>query len=223
MPFVRRDLPFLLQGHPASVCLSAALLLVGCTGTAGTAPPAPSAAASPSAVAPAPASQGTTFTDPFAYCAAVETTDAPDNRYVGEKVPESIARGLQRAFGAPADAPLEPFLRSSFWRCGGGKVYACTDGANLPCQTKADLGRQPTAGVVQFCQQNNDAANIPAVATGRATVYQWRCAATAPEIVRQLVEPDERGFLANIWLRALAWVGRGQARRPAPQTEPDGL
>lgn len=112
---------------------------------------------------------------------------------------ESVARGLQWAFGAPADAPLDPFLRSSFWRCSGGKVYACTVGANLPCQTKADLSRQPTAGMVQFCQQNHDAPNIPDVVTGRATVYQWRCAGGTPVIVRLLTGPDERGFLANIW------------------------
>lgn len=53
--------------------------------------------------------------------------------------------------------------------------------------------------MVQFCQQNNNAANIPAVATGRATVFEWRCGGGAPEIVRQLTEPDERGFLANLW------------------------
>jgi hypothetical protein len=40
---------------------------------------------------------------------------------------------------------------------------------------------------------------IPAYVTGRATVYQWQCREGPPEIIRQLVEPDARGFLSNIW------------------------
>jgi hypothetical protein len=42
-----------------------------------------------SAVSSAPGSgQPATFTDPFAYCAALGTIDAPDSRYTGPKVPE---------------------------------------------------------------------------------------------------------------------------------------
>jgi hypothetical protein len=47
-----------------------------------------------SAVSPTPGSgQLATFTDPFAYCAAVGTVDAPDSRYTGPKVPEAVAQG----------------------------------------------------------------------------------------------------------------------------------
>jgi hypothetical protein len=35
--------------------------------------------------------------------------------------------------------------------------------------------------------------------TGRATVYEWRCASGAPEVVRQVVEVDAQGFLKDIW------------------------
>jgi hypothetical protein len=35
--------------------------------------------------------------------------------------------------------------------------------------------------------------------TGRATVFEWRCANEPPTIVRQLAEPDAAGYLANIW------------------------
>ncbi|HWI61124.1 MAG TPA: hypothetical protein VNT75_04785, partial [Symbiobacteriaceae bacterium] len=42
------------------------------------------------------AAADTTYTDPFAYCAAVGTIDAPDSRYIGEKVPMRIAKGLQQ-------------------------------------------------------------------------------------------------------------------------------
>jgi hypothetical protein len=139
------------------------------------------------------------FSDPFAYCAVLGTIDAPDSRYIGAKVPEVVAQGLKKAFGAPADAPLGPFLRNTFWRCMDGQVYACTVGANLPCQERADVSRKPTQGMTDFCKNNPHAEVIPAVATGRATVYEWTCANDLPEVVRQFAQPDARGFLSNIW------------------------
>ena len=151
--------------------------------------PAASAASAPQA----------TFTDPFAYCTALGTIDAPDSRYNGPKVPEAVARGLKKAFGAPVDAPLELFLNNTVWRCMDGMVYACTVGANLPCQERADTSRRPTQGMTDFCRNNPRAEVIPAVAAGRATVYEWRCAGSEPEVVRQFAQPDARGFLSNIW------------------------
>jgi hypothetical protein len=139
------------------------------------------------------------FTDPFAYCAAVGTIDAPDASYSGPKVPEAVAQGLRKAFGLSAAAPLEPFLHNTFWRCMDGVVYACTVGANLPCQERADTSRKPTESMTNFCQDNPQATVIPAVVTGRATVYEWTCANGSPEAVRQFAQPDARGFLSNIW------------------------
>jgi hypothetical protein len=80
-----------------------------------------------------------------------------------------------------------------------GKVYACTVGANLPCGEKANTSRTPSTAMTDFCAANAEAAAIPAAVTGRATVYAWRCTAGAPAVVRQVVEPDKQGFLANIW------------------------
>lgn len=42
---------------------------------------------------PAPAS----YTDPFDYCVAWYTIDAPDAAYTGSQVPESVVQGLQTA------------------------------------------------------------------------------------------------------------------------------
>ncbi len=143
--------------------------------------------------------QITTFSDPFVYCTSVGTIDAPDARYVGPRIPDTVAKGLQKAFNAPADAPLEPFRTNSFWRCMDGKVYACTVGANLPCQAKANTDRVPTAAEVDFCKANAQADFIPMAVTGRETVYEWRCRDGRPDIVRQMTTPDARGFLSNIW------------------------
>jgi hypothetical protein len=139
------------------------------------------------------------FDDPFAYCAAVDTIDAPDARYAGPALPEAVARGLEAALGLPADAPGDPLPRNWIWRCMDGKVYACTVGANLPCAEKADTRTQPSAAVSEFCRQNPGADAIPMVVTGRATVFEWRCADERPTIVRQFAQPDAAGYLANIW------------------------
>jgi hypothetical protein len=136
------------------------------------------------------------FDDPFAYCAAVGSIDAPDARYAGPKMPDAIARGLRTALALPDVAPLRD---SSSWRCMAGRVYACTAGANLPCQEKADTSRSPTPGMTTFCRENPGSDFIPMVVTGRATVYAWRCEQGAPAVARQLTLPDASGYLANVW------------------------
>lgn len=147
----------------------------------------------------APVAKAVGFRDPFDYCAAVGTIDAPDDRYSGPAVTEPIARGLKDAFEAPPAAPLAPFFHNSIWRCMDGRVYACNRGSNLPCLEKADAGREPTAAMNAFCRTNPGADYIPFAATGRATIYQWRCRGARPAIVKQYVEPDRRGFLSNVW------------------------
>jgi hypothetical protein len=165
-----------------SVTLLVVAGLVGCT------------AASGAGATPTPA----TYTDPFAYCAAVGTIDAPGPQYTGPKVPESVAQGLQKALNAP-DTPISVLENGSFWRCMDGHVYACFVGANLPCEEKVNTDRTPTQAENDYCAQNPNADVIPAVVTGRATAYEWRCNNKTPEIVKQIAEPDARGFFSNIW------------------------
>jgi len=170
----------------------AALLLSACG--------APQATAVPTAVAsPSPATEQGQFTDPFAYCAAVSTMDTPDARYTGPETPEAVVKGLRKVLETPDDVPMEPFVAGTFWRCMDGKVWACFVGANLPCTEKADTSRTPTPDMADFCQANPSSDFIPAYVTGRATVYEWRCTNGAPEIVKQIVEPDAQGFQSNIW------------------------
>ncbi len=173
-------------------------------GTATLAPTAePTATTAPTAapattVAPT-ATQPATFSDPFAYCAAVGAVDEPDARYVGPKTPDVIVKGVMKASGASADAPVEVFARGTFWRCMDGKVYGCFVGANLPCQAKANTSRTPTTEEKDFCTANPNADGIPAAVTSHETIYEWRCKDGAPEIVRQVFTPDARGFISDIW------------------------
>jgi hypothetical protein len=157
-----------------------------------TAIPTPSVTATPTVPA-------TTYTDPFAYCGAVGDLDQPDARYVGQQVPEVIAEALRKASGAAPDAPLDLFLQGSSWRCMGGKVYGCFVGANIPCWSKANTDRTPTAAENEFCKTQPNVDSIPAVVTGHETIYEWRCNNGAPEIVRQVLQVDSRGFIADFW------------------------
>lgn len=139
-----------------------------------------------------------TYDDPAAYCAAVGTIDRPDARYTGEAVPEWIARALMRATNAPADSS-PAFFKHAAWRCDQGKVLACSYGANIPCDAKADAGRKPGPGAKEFCRENPGADVVPAVATGHATIFAWRCKGKRPVIARQVLKVDRRGFPAEFW------------------------
>lgn len=139
-----------------------------------------------------------TYTDPFAYCSAVGTIDQPGANYTGDKVPDSIAKALLTALGGPS-IPMDAVKSGSSWRCMDGKVYGCFVGANLPCGEKADTSKTPTQEMNEFCAQNTNSDFIPAAVAGRATVYEWRCANGKPEVVKQVVQPDKRGFLSNVW------------------------
>jgi Tol biopolymer transport system component/putative hemolysin len=179
-----------------SVLLLVGVVLVGCGVTSAPAPTAtPVATVAPAATAPQE-----TYTDPFAYCAAVGTIDSPGADYVGPKVPEAVLQGLQQALNAP-DTPTDLLERGSFWRCMDGNVYACFVGANLPCEAKANTDQTPTQEEIDYCQQNPSSDFIPAAVTGRETVYEWRCVDGVPEIVQQVSQPDARGFLSEIWYK----------------------
>ncbi|HST74031.1 MAG TPA: hypothetical protein VLJ20_01565 [Acetobacteraceae bacterium] len=139
-----------------------------------------------------------TYTDPAAYCAAVGTIDKPDARYTGKPVPEWIARALMRGTNAPAHSS-PAFFEHAAWRCDHGRVLACSYGANIPCDSKANTSRAPGPGAKEFCRENPDADVVPAVATGHDTVFAWRCKGKRPVIARQVLEVDRRGFPTEFW------------------------
>ena len=171
--------------------------------TATSAPAEPSPAAPPTLVAAAtaspPSSVPTTFSDPFAYCAAVGTIDAPDERYTGAPYPDAIINGLESAVGAPPGQFRGPAAPAVFpWRCMDGDVWACYPGANLPCY-KADTSREPTQASRDFCQEHPDEPGIPAADTGHGTIFEWACQGGVPVIIKQVDDVDPRGFITRYW------------------------
>jgi hypothetical protein len=192
-------------------------VLVGCGASPTSAtPPMPTIPPAPTASVTPPA-----YTDPFAYCVAVGTADTPGPDYVGPQVPESVAQGLQKALNAP-DTPIDVLENGSIWRCMDGSVYACFVGANLPCEARANTDRTPTQEEIDYCQQNPGSDFIPAVVTGRETVYEWRCLNGAPDIVEQLTQPDAQGFLSDIWYKISPNGATGTSTEPTP-LPPAGL
>jgi hypothetical protein len=190
--------------------MMAALIVFGLTAcsAAGTASPATatiapttvSAATLPPVTATAgPTAQAAGFADPFSYCAAVGTIDTPDSRYTGPAFPDTLAQGLKTASGASADAPLEIFKTGSYWRCMGGKVYACFVGANLPCDSKANSDQTPSSAESDYCKNNPNSDFIPAAVTGHDTIYAWRCNQDTPAIDKQVFHVDSQGYIQEIW------------------------
>jgi hypothetical protein len=194
-------------GVKGGVAIMLMAAMVGCTPIQPVTPGATDATSEPSAeTTTEPATEVTSEAtevaiatdDPFAYCAAVGTIDKPDELFTGEELPVVIAEGIRAAHNAE-DVPLEVYQRGTVWRCLDGKVWACNVGANLPCEAKADESREPTQAMIDFCKDNAGVDFIPAVVTGRATVYAWRCEDTEPVVVEQYTEVDSQGFLEFVW------------------------
>jgi hypothetical protein len=80
-----------------------------------------------------------------------------------------------------------------------GKVYACTVGANLPCDSKANTDKTPTQPEIDFCQANPTSDFIPAAVTGHDTIYEWICKAGKPEVGKQVFQVDKQGYIVEIW------------------------
>lgn len=136
--------------------------------------------------------------DPFKYCSIIGTIDAPDARYTGSKVPDSIVNAMIKQGIVSADAPTQ-FQRNFIWRCMDHRLFVCMFGANIPCTEKADISKEPSPEMNEYCRANPTADNIPAYITGRSTVYAWRCAEGKPTIVKQIHQVDHEGYIKTYW------------------------
>jgi hypothetical protein len=134
---------------------------------------------------------GVFYDDPFTYCEAVGTVDGSDLRYRGEQPPQALLTAMSGL--RPPDRPVS--LR---WRCFDGQVLACLPAPNAPCG-QANPSTVPHDGIVRYCQQLTDAPSVPGGVAGARTIYQWRCERGRPAVERQVIEPDARGFVPDVW------------------------
>ncbi|MGE5249994.1 MAG: hypothetical protein ACM3QS_07230 [Bacteroidota bacterium] len=144
-----------------------------------------------------------TFSDPFAYCAAVGQVDAPDSRYTGPQMSDILFKDYLKAAGLDPNGDYpEAFKKMTVWRCMGGKLYACNFGANIPCDSKASTDKTPTQTMTDYCRQFPDNDFIPMSVTGHNVIYSWRCVKGVPEILKQIDTVDAAGYQSSFWL----WV-----------------
>lgn len=170
------------------------VILAACSPTPAAVATASLPPASPSTSTPA------TFSDPFAYCAAVGTMDTPDARYTGEAVPDAVINGFKKAAGVEGSTETTDMLRkSTIWRCMAGKVYACNFGANLPCDSKANTDKTPSQAINDFCKANPNSQVVPMSVSGHDTIYNWTCVNDKAQITDQIGQVDAQGYLAQIW------------------------
>jgi hypothetical protein len=136
--------------------------------------------------------------DPFDYCGRVGTSDHVFG--AGGDPSGATGRVLQPYLRAALELPEGSMLPAGtvFWRCMQGKVYVCAVGANLPCGSKADRARR-NSGAANYCRDNPTAIDVPAFATGRETIYSWRCVDGKAVPGAPIADLDRRGFRRDIW------------------------
>jgi hypothetical protein len=154
-----------------------------------------------SACSPAATEAPKTYSDPFAYCAAVGQIDAPDARYTGPKMDEALFKDYLTAarLDPTMDYP-DQFKQMTTWRCMDGRVYACNFGANIPCDSKANTDKTPTQAIIEYCQANPDVDFVPMAVTGHNVIYSWRCKAGVPELADQIDTVDAAGYQSSFWV-----------------------
>ncbi len=142
-----------------------------------------------------------TYSDPFAYCAAVGQIDTPDARYMGPKMSDDLFKDYLVAQKLDVNTKYpDQFKQMTIWRCMNGKVYACNFGANIPCDSKANTDKNPTQAIIDFCKQNQDVDFVPMAVTGHNVIYSWRCVKGAPELGNAIDTVDAAGYQSSFWV-----------------------
>jgi hypothetical protein len=126
---------------------------------------------------------------PVDYCRGVGNDDEL------RKPPASLAGALHSLFNVSGPEALQ----TSYYRCMGGAVMLCNIGANIPCGKANTSTNLP--GAREWCRGNPNSDFIPMAATGHDTIYEWRCASGKAVISRKFHNVDERGFVADAWMR----------------------
>jgi len=139
-----------------------------------------------------------TYLDPVAYCAAVDTIDHPDPRYIGPAVPEWIEFSLGKRMKMQV-ATSESALSPVAWRCAGGAIMACSIGLGMPCEQKPSMSRVPARAAIEFCRAFPDIDRpLPNLGSG-LSAYQWVCRHGWPQLIGFQPDLDGAGYLDRYW------------------------
>ena len=138
----------------------------------------------PQVVAPPKVALAQTWSDPHAYCSAVNTIDKPDARYLGPKEPPNLRKILH---------VTDQTLGLIEWRCMDGNMYACYS-PNGPICDK--LNTRVTAAIRDFCGEYPNSETIPTTNAGRQPLH-WECKGKLPHIKSGDFRVDKRGYSYN--------------------------
>lgn len=140
---------------------------------------------------------GITYEDPWQYCLAAVTVNAPGEEYTGSPSPEAIRESVFRMLMiAEADRPSHNVI----WRCLDGQVMGCDATASQDCLTSYSLDQTPSSAAVEECAKPDmEGIVLPAAVAGRETPYEWSCVNGEPTITGQGISIDEQGFNLLIW------------------------
>ncbi len=124
-----------------------------------------------------------TWSDPHAYCSAVNTIDKPDRRYVGPEEPPNLRKKLDVA---KTSGVIE-------WRCMDGDMYACYSPNGPICEK---LSTRVTATMRDFCSEYPNSDFIPTTHAGRQPL-SWECKGKLPHFKSGDLRVDKRGYSYN--------------------------
>ena len=135
------------------------------------------------------------YRDVVAYCDAVQTVDAPDQRWTGAAIPHQVLGAADTKYSARV---VE--ANNVLWRCMNGDVVWCLSWVTNFCP-KGDLSTKPSQAILTYCSSsrhlNDD--SIGRSDAGLGTIWTWACRNGVPFIRGQFAPVDARGFHAWIW------------------------
>lgn len=124
-----------------------------------------------------------------AYC----QSSANDNRI--NAIPDEMLAPAAKMLGV--EVPQDRQVRG-LWRCMDGKVMLCIPGGQRHCG-RADTQVMPSPEARKYCVANPSAPEVPAWATGRDTIFGWRCEGPEPIVSGAVRSVDARGFVKEYW------------------------
>jgi hypothetical protein len=133
------------------------------------------------------------FTESTAYCASVQTIDAPDERWAGSAEPAELVAVAAVEFGA-----LPATRNEVMWRCLGSKVFWCLSWGTNWCP-KADASQIPNDRMKEVCLRELEDYHLGRSDTGFATIWGWSCVDGIPQVTAGSIPIDSRGFKCALW------------------------
>lgn len=127
--------------------------------------------------------------DAVAYCRS-----AGDDNMINA-VPPQILEQAAKVLGVILTPDEKP---RAVWRCMDGKVTVCIAGGPRYCG-RADTQVVPSPDARKFCHSSPNAVEVPSWATGRDTIFGWRCEGPEPIISGAVRSVDKRGFVKEYW------------------------